>query len=53
MADSRKKGVSFSFCKKVSTKNKSEKNALNSDDAKAKKEETDYINAAEGKELKR
>lgn len=52
MADSRKKGVSFSFSK-VSTKNKSEKNALNSDDAKAKKEETDYINAAEGKELKR
>ncbi|CAH3149036.1 unnamed protein product [Pocillopora meandrina] len=52
MADSRKKGVSFSFSKKVSTKNKSEKNALNSDDAKAKKEETDYINAAEGKELK-
>lgn len=47
MADDRKKGISFSFSKKVTTR----KNILNSDDARTKEEETDYINAAEGKGL--
>lgn len=53
MADERKIGVSFSFSKKASSKHSSEKNALNTDDSKAKEEVTDYIHSAEGKELKR
>lgn len=53
MADRCKIGVSFSFSKKASSKYKSERNALNTDDVNVKEEETDYILSAEGKELKR
>lgn len=53
MADRRKIGVSFSFSKKASSKYKSERNALNTDDVNVKEKETDYIHSAEGKELKR
>lgn len=53
MVDSWKKGVLFFFFKKVFIKNKFEKNVLNLDDVKVKKEEIDYINVVEGKELKR